>query len=68
MNFQKLLKAVPSLNDEQLLYLRGAIMFEFTRRRPPYPTKTPMMLYWENLYREASDVPSSNSNPESPAA
>lgn len=52
MSLQKTLKSLPTMTDEQLLYLRGAITFEFQRRRPPYPTKTPMMLYWENLYRE----------------
>lgn len=67
MILQKTLKSLPTMTDEQLLYLRGAIMFEFQRRRP-YPTKTPIALYWENLFREESDVSSSNSDPQSPAA
>lgn len=68
MIFPRILKALQGLSDEQLLYLRSAIVFEFQRRQPPYPTKTPIALYWENLFKEDNNVSDSDRNAESSAA
>lgn len=46
------LKIIPRLDAGQLLYLRGAISFQYNRHQPPHLQQDKLSAYWGDVFKD----------------